>query len=321
VAPGLVPKTLKVPKLALLLAEDAESGGRVSPTSSQISGLVGGHSGVNIHEGRGNAIMMACSCLKQIVSAVPEVRLAELNAGDKHNAICREAIGTICVPEGKVDAVLAALEHAQAAAQAEYGLLETKMKFELLDADSATDNFEVLTALSAAKLYHAVLALPHGVIKMSAAMKDLVETSNNVAVIRLPKSGDTASLLTSTRSNVPQALEAARDRLEAVTRLAGGRIEREDAYPGWNPNMASPVLGVAKRAFNQLLQKDPEVIAIHAGLECGLLGDKKPGLDMVSLGPTITGAHSPDEQLLVSTVPPFYDAVALMLKELAHRPQ
>mmetsp|Transcript_28255 Transcript_28255/g.90384 ORF Transcript_28255/g.90384 Transcript_28255/m.90384 type:complete len:538 (-) Transcript_28255:1754-3367(-) len=282
----------------------------------RVGGLLGGHSGINIHEGRGNALLLAAGTAQKILQAIPGARMATFLGGDKHNALCREADVAMFLPADAVAEAEVIATAAEAAATAEFGLLEKTISVTIATENTAPDA-QALTDAAARKLLSTVLALPHGVVKMSAAMADLVETSNNLASVRIEADEDTAKILLNTRSSVPEALEAARDRLEAVINLAGGRFERGVAYPGWNPNMQSPVLGVAKRACVQVTKKEAEVVAIHAGLECGLLGDKKPGLDMVSLGPTVTGAHSPDEQILISTVQPFYEMVRAMLEELA----
>ena len=155
----------------------------------------------------------------------------------------------------------------------------------------------------------------------SHAMKDLVETSNNVASISFSgaesSTADQATILCSSRSSVSSALEATRDRLAAVASLAGASIERSEAYPGWNPNMKSPLLGIARGILREKLGRAPGVKAIHAGLECGLLIEKLGGnVDALSFGPTITGAHSPDESINTDTVPPFYQLVKDILNVL-----
>jgi dipeptidase D len=284
----------------------------------RVDGLMGGHSGINIHEGRANAILL-CAAAAQAALQKTGVSLVSITGGDKHNAIPREAQATFAVsgPQAK-QAVEDAAEKCALAAKAEYGTLETNLR--IVSQEPNNDACEApLEQDSASRLISMLLALPHGPLKFSHSMPDLVETSNNVASIAM--SGDDATILCSTRSFIGEALESARNRIAAIVSLAGGgaKIEKRVAYPGWNPNMNSNLLKLGK----ELLSKDgrqPGIKAIHAGLECGLLIEKMGGdVDALSFGPTITGAHSPDERILTDTVPPFFNLVKDMLVELAKK--
>jgi dipeptidase D len=284
----------------------------------RVDGLMGGHSGINIHEGRANAILL-CAAATHAALQETGVSLVSITGGDKHNAIPREAQAVFAVsgPQAK-QAIEDAAEKCALAAKAEYGTLETNLR--IVSQEPNSDACEApLEQDSAARLISMLLALPHGPLKFSHSMPDLVETSNNVASIAM--SGGDATILCSTRSFVGGALESARDRIAAIVSLAGGgaKIERRVAYPGWNPNLNSNLLKLGK----ELLSKDgrqPGIKAIHAGLECGLLIEKMGGdVDALSFGPTITGAHSPDERILTNTVPPFFNLVKDMLVELAKK--
>jgi len=160
-----------------------------------------------------------------------------------------------------------------------------------------------------------VLALPPGVDTMSRDIEGLVETSNNLARVRTE--GDTIEFLTSTRSSVMPALEALRGRIGAVGRLAGAEVEAGGGYPAWQPDMRSKLLKLVKKTFVQEFGKEPHVTAIHAGLECGIIGDKFPGMEMISWGPNIFGAHSPDERVQISTTVNFYKLFKAVLARLA----
>lgn len=158
----------------------------------------------------------------------------------------------------------------------------------------------------------------HGVAKFSHVLPNLVETSNNVASIRVE--GDKATVVCSTRSSIMSALEAHRDKLEVIAQSLGCVVfEREEAYPGWAPSASSPIRDIAAAAYKRVLGKEPHVTAIHAGLEVGILQDKVPGMDGVSYGPTITGAHSPDERVQISTIMPFWNMTVEILSVLADK--
>jgi dipeptidase D len=164
------------------------------------------------------------------------------------------------------------------------------------------------------KITRTIAALPHGVIKMSADISGLVETSTNVAVIKTVK--DTIRIATSQRSSVASEISDIAQSVSFVFELGGAEVSHTDAYPGWKPNMDSPILNAAKSAFRALYGKDPEVKAIHAGLECGIIGERIPGMDMVSLGPTLEGVHSPDEKIYIDTVERFWNFLLEILKRV-----
>lgn len=313
-----------------------------------VQGLLGGHSGINIHEGRGNAVLLCAHTVQKALVTIPGVSLVSLQGGDKHNAIPREAKAILVIDNddddddaaSSIEAMTKLVQEAQKAAIAEYGSLETGLQVQVTTVDdgefcSSSSTPPPLNEASAKTLLAMVLALPHGAIKYSHAIPDLVETSNNVASLQLvttPEGKDRAVLLTSTRSSIATALETIRDKIASIADLAGASVEQTPAYPGWNPNMNSPLLNMAKTILTRKLQVDATttangestatvgVKAIHAGLECGLLIEKLGGdVDALSFGPTITGAHSPDERIAIDTVPPFFELVQELLTELAQK--
>jgi len=160
-----------------------------------------------------------------------------------------------------------------------------------------------------------LLALPHGVIAMSPDLEGLVETSTNLATVKVID--DNVRIGTSQRSSIESAKDFISDNVVAIFRLAGSDVKAGDGYPGWKPNMDSEILKISKKAFRNIFHKEAEIKAIHAGLECGILEDKNPGMDMISFGPTIQGAHSPDEKLNIETVEKFYLLLKGILKEIA----
>jgi dipeptidase D len=165
-----------------------------------------------------------------------------------------------------------------------------------------------------ASLYQTISALPHGVLKMSADIKELVETSTNVAIIKTGK--NTIELITSQRSSVASETEEALQTMASIFTLGGAKIEQTEGYPGWKPNLNSKILAIAKQSYKNLYGKEALVKAIHAGLECGIIGEKYPGMDMVSFGPTLEGVHSPDEKIHIDTVDKFWKFTIEILKNI-----
>ena len=303
----------------------------------RVEGLLGGHSGINIHEGRANAILLCAATVQAAMERIGDgIQLVSIYGGDKHNAIPREARALLMLTGGddQRSTLEQLIQQSQAAVQEEYGLLETKLNMELVEPEEeneescSSENMPLETA-SAHRLLSMMLALPHGPVKFSHAMPDLVETSNNVASLTMEDKEDgstSAIVLCSTRSSIGSALEATRSKLAAIATLAGASVEKSSPYPGWNPNMKSPLLSMAKTLLAERLANESNedghvgVKAIHAGLECGLLIEKMGGdVDALSFGPTITGAHSPDEAIQIETVPPFFELVKDILAELAKK--
>ncbi|MCX7895068.1 MAG: M20/M25/M40 family metallo-hydrolase, partial [Thermoanaerobaculum sp.] len=239
------------------------------------------------------------------------VRIASIAGGSKHNAIPREADALITVPGGEVAAVRQVLADTAAVLREEYGEIDPGQRVEVEEASAS----QAFTGADSRRLLDAFLACPHGVLAMSRAVPGLVETSNNLAVVTTQ--GTEVKVITSSRSSVMPSLRATLQQVEAVFRLAGARVEVHDGYPGWKPNPNSPVLRLAKEVFQREFGREPEVKAIHAGLECGLIGEKFPGMDMLSLGPQIESPHSPDERVQIPTVGKFYRLLKAILAEMA----
>jgi dipeptidase D len=180
---------------------------------------------------------------------------------------------------------------------------------------AATLAERVFDVASARRVLAALVAIPHGVEAMSLDVPGLVETSSNLAAVRTE--GDTVSVLISVRSSIRSALLALRDRAHAVAALAGGSVEDSDPYPGWKPNLKSEVLRVARTVHERELSRAPELKAVHAGLECGVIGEKLPGIDMISIGPWIESPHSPGERVNVPSVVVFWKFLKALVAELA----
>jgi dipeptidase D len=282
-----------------------------SAISVRVAGLKGGHSGVDIHLQRGNAIKILARALHAAALAEP-VRIASFGGGNAHNAIPREVSGIVVVPStnGIPATVTGILTSELEAAAAELSAADPGMTFEVADAPLPAD---ALTEASSRQLLSLVTALPHGVMAMSNDIEGLVETSTNLAVVR--EDDGQAFILMSSRSSVMSALEALRQRIRALADLSGADLAEKDGYPAWQPDVSSALLQVVK-GVHERIAGEAEIGAVHAGLECGIIGEKYPGMDMISFGPQIDFPHSPDERVKVATVEEFYEVLTAVLAEL-----
>jgi dipeptidase D len=279
----------------------------------KITGLKGGHSGLNINEGRGNAIKLLARVLWQAQAKFP-LALVRMEGGNKHNAIPREAWADIVVDPAKIKNLSIFLQAAGDKIRTEYKVVEPDLKFAFDPIELGKKDIP-LTSKSQKTLFDFLLGCPHGVTAMHAEIAGLVETSTNLAILRTLK--DKASILCSSRSSVASALEALRNVIKAVTDLAGARVKQPEGYPGWTPDLQSPLLKTMKAVHVQVTGKEPRVIAVHAGLECGLIGEKFPGMDMISVGPEIQYPHSPAERVKIDSVEHFWTLLTTAIRELA----
>ncbi len=276
----------------------------------KVSGLVGGHSGDDINRGRANANKLLNRILWE-GTYKHSMRLATIDGGNLRNAIAREAEALVCVPEDKVRAFKTMVTKMGKAMVFEFRSTEPDMEISLRDADMPK---KVMDADTQERLVNLVYACAHGVLAMSREIENFVETSTNLASIKMEK--NFIRIATSQRSSVESAKMAAAAKLEATFRLAGCRVSHSDGYPGWTPNPDSRVLKVGVDVYKKMYGKEPIVRAIHAGLECGLIGEKYPQMDMISYGPTLRGVHSPDERIEIKTVEMFWNQTLEILKKL-----
>lgn len=295
--------------LALPLDTEAVPGG-LRAASIRVGGLQGGHSGLEIDRGRGNAIKLLARFLAKKAPLL-QARVAHIEGGSKRNAIPRECDAVVCLPPNNLDALKKAVREFEAVVVDEYKVLDPGVCVRVSE-----EGFEAPDRLLhpdlQARLLNLLVCLPHGVITMSPDIPGLVRTSTNLAVITSDEGAIVIS--TSQRSSVATELVTASDTVAAAGRLAGAHVHHGEGYPGWKPNPDSPVLGQAKAVYPSLFGKEPNVTAIHAGLECGIIGDRFPGMDMISFGPTITGAHSPDERVDIASVKRFWELLVAMLE-------
>jgi dipeptidase D len=282
------------------------------PFALEVRGLRGGHSGLNIHENRGNALKLVARILDRAAHEGVAFEVAAISGGSKHNAIPREADAKVYVPSSAAEKLGEIVRTMAAAFQGELEGIDEGVTVAF---QKAADGEMVLGQGDRDRLLRVLASVPHGVLGMSPAIPGLVETSSNLAVV--DRDGDKIKVVTSSRSSVASTLDAVVAGIRATAELAGVAVETADGYPGWKPDLASPVLGVVKGVFTRRWGKEPKVTAIHAGLECGLLGERVPGLDMVSFGPQVEGAHSPDERLHIPSVGRFYDALKETLDVLS----
>jgi dipeptidase D len=295
-------------RIALPLHRMAPPAGSAARTV-KLLGLAGGHSGVDIHLQRGNAVQLLARILRAADVPGP---LARIEGGDKHNAIPREAWATVVMPAGDASEAVERLMARFEEVRAEFAGPEPGMR---LQVDEAGLPESVWSLETGARVLNLLVALPHGVVAMSNDIPGLVETSTNLAAVKCGE--DELQVLTSSRSSVASGMDWIRAKIEAVATLAGATARHRDGYPGWKPNLDSPLLQVVQAVHERVLGVEPRVEAIHAGLECGLIGEMVPGMDMISVGPQIEFPHSPGERVKVDSVERFYRLLTETLKELA----
>ncbi len=276
----------------------------------KVAGLKGGHSGLEIDKGRGNAVKI----LNRALLALEPfgVRISYIEGGNKHNAIPREAEAIVYVPKKKFATAVEVIGKFNALAKAEISTVDPQMEITL--AEVKVKKGKVIKKGVQKKILQTVAALPHGVMKMSADIPGLVETSTNVAVIKTEKKSIT--VVTSQRSSVASEIEEIVHTVSSIFELGGATVTHGDGYPGWKPNLNSDILKVARSTYKQLYGKEAEVKAIHAGLECGIIGEKMQGMDMISFGPTLEGVHSPDEKIYIDTVEKYWNFLLGILKNV-----
>lgn len=266
-----------------------------------VKGLKGGHSGGDIHLGLGNANKILNRFLSQTTKKY-DMYLCEIGGGNLRNAIPREAYAVCAVPFEAKESIRVDLNIFTADMENELGKVEPDMKFTL---ESETSQAKAIDRDTTARLLKTLYAIPHGVYAMSHDIPGLVETSNNLASIKM-KEGNVIKIETSQRSSILSSRDDMANTVRAAMELGGAKVSFGNGYPGWKPNPDSEILKVAEASYKKLFGVDAQVKAIHAGLECGLFLDKYPALDMISFGPTLQGVHSPDERMLIPTVNKFW---------------
>lgn len=279
-----------------------------------LKGLIGGHSGDDINKKRANALKVLARFLYQIQERYG-LRLAYFNAGKLHNAIPRDGVALFGVPADKKENVRADWNVFANDVTEEYHVTEKTMQFNMESAQAE----KVLPVEVSTRLIQALQAADNGVFAMcqDEEIAWLVETSNNVASI--VTTDNEAKVICSQRSNVMSALDNQAATIKAVFQLAGAEVVQGEGYPAWRMNPNSQLTALTVETYKKLFNKEPKVLGIHAGLECGLFSEKYPHLDMVSFGPTLRGVHSPDERLHIPTVQMIWDHLLEILKNVPEK--
>jgi dipeptidase D len=277
-----------------------------------VTGLKGGHSGLDIHLGKGNACLLLNQALKETNEKF-NTRLSSIDAGSLRNAIPREAFARIVVPVSAEDDLLAFVQELHQKTAEAYKGIEPDLK---INASKSNMPAFIINADTEKKFYQAVADCPNGVIAFDKNMPDVVETSSNLAIIKSDDRVINIAILT--RSAVDDERDKTAKAIADVFAANGAETAHHGAYPGWKPDVNSPILAAMKNVYNDHFGKVPEVKVIHAGLECGILGAIYPNWDMISFGPTIRFPHSPDEKVNIKTVQKFWDFLVATLK---HAPE
>ena len=266
-----------------------------------VKDALGGHSGDDINKGRANAVQLLGRFLYSIAEL--DWQLVSIDGGNKRNAIAREAKAVIAADSGILEMISSRLEDYASDVKEEYGAVEKELKVDM-DIYENTGAQKAIDENTAWSLVTALCASPHGVLAMSQEIENFVETSTNLASVKMTGEG-IIRIGSSQRSCVTAARRAAASKMEACFRLAGATVTHESEYPGWAPAAVSPIRDACVASYKKLFGVEPKVKAIHAGLECGLFTEKFPGLDMVSFGPTLRGVHAPGERLDLASLDKF----------------
>jgi dipeptidase D len=280
-----------------------------------VRGLTGGHSGIDIQKHRASANKLLARGLLAVNKAADSC-IVSLKGGTVHNAIARDATACItCHPNqaDRVQQLIAALENTM---RSEYAAGESSLGLAFSPAADHSFDGRSLTPEDTLRVIHLLQALPHGVADMSADIEGLVETSNNLATVEI--ADGTLNILSSQRSSVMSRLEEITSRIESTAALTGAATADENSYPAWQPDMTSPLLKHCTKVYNSCFGKDPVVQSIHAGLECGIIGAKKTGMDMISFGPTIENPHSPEEKLYIPSIARVWEFLIALLESYTH---
>src|SRR6516162_1870744 len=276
----------------------------------KVSGLKGGHSGVDIHQGRGNALRVLGTTLQKVTNKL-KTGIASIVGGSAQNAIPREAAAVLVIDGGQENELRSLVSTSEADWQTDLGGFDAGLQITM---EKATRPEKVIAAEDVKRVIDLLVALPHGVVAMSADVPGLVQNSTNLAVITV-KDG-AAEIITSQRSAIESSRKTLAQAVATVFRMAGFEPELSGNYPGWKPEPTSEIVQKLQSVHEQLFGKSAKLIAMHAGLECGVIGEKYPAMQMVSFGPTIVDPHSPNERVQISTVQSFWKFLKAVLEKI-----
>jgi len=275
-----------------------------------VKGLRGGHSGIEIHDGRANAARLLNRVLYELGKKF-DFQLSSFNSGSKHNAIPREAFAVIALPKKDEEKFNAEIKHFADILKSEYLTKEPNISFAAAACELPK---KVMTKQMQTNVIKSFYAMPHGVVRMSPDMPGLVQTSTNFAVVETHD--DKIFVLTSQRSSVETEKQDVANKVRIALELGGFEVTASDGYPAWQPNINSPILKTATEVFKNIFGKEAHIESIHAGLETGLIGEKYPGMDMLSFGPNLKDVHSPDEKVQISTTQNCWKLLLEILKNI-----
>lgn len=270
--------------------------------SISLTGLHGGHSGDEIHKGFGNSVKIMNRLLWNLSNNF-RISVSNFDGGNLRNAIPREAFATIVMEKSSVAQIKSWIKAFYATMTEEIGNIENDLKISVREIELPSF---VVDKNSQDKLLSSLTCCPHGAIAWSKEMDDLVETSTNLASVKF-SGNNTIKIITTQRSSIESSKHDVAAMVETCLNLAGAEVVHSDGYPGWRPNMTSEILKITRNSYKKLFGKEPWIRAIHAGLECGLIYEKFKGIDMISFGPTIKGAHTPEEKIEIRTAQMFWD--------------
>ncbi len=276
----------------------------------KVSGLKGGHSGVDIHQGRGNALRILGRTLQQVLERL-KVRIADVKGGSARNAIPREASAVVLLDAGQEKELRSLVASAENEARTDLGAFDPGVKISVEKADRPAQALDVADAQRVVDL---LAGLHHGVLAMSPDIPGLVQTSTNLAMIGM-KDGE-VEIASSQRSAIESSKLAAARMVGTVCRLAGFDVEHSGSYPGWKPEPTSEIVRKLQAVYEEMFGSPAKLVAMHAGLECGVIGEKYPGMQMVSFGPQIENPHSPSERVEIPSVESFWKYLRRVLERL-----
>jgi dipeptidase D len=276
----------------------------------KVSGLKGGHSGVDIHQGRGNALRILGTVLQNLLDHHP-AEISEINGGSAQNAIPREASAVVLLDSTKEKELHSLIAQTESEYKDDLGSFDPGLK---ITVEKTTRPEKILDSVDARRAVDLLVTVPHGVLAVSPDVPGLTQNSTNLATVTTK--ANTVEIITSQRSAIESSKWAAARMVATVFRLAGFEVEHSGAYPGWKPEPASEVVLKLQKAHEKVFGQPAKLIAMHAGLECGVIGEKYPGMQMASFGPTIVDPHSPHERVQISTVASFWNYLKAVLEHL-----
>jgi dipeptidase D len=276
-----------------------------------ISGLHGGHSGIDIIKQRASANKILARTLHRLADTC-DLQLVSIKGGTAHNAIARDADAVFACASDNSSDLAGMVSEFEGTVQTDYGNIESNLAITLTAAESAVQKKTALSVAETRDVINLLLSLPHGVMGISAVFSDLVETSNNLATVEIKD--DTLKILTSQRSLTKSRLDEITNAINATAAIAGTDTSCDSEYPPWTPNMQSALLERCRKTFKQVFDREAKVKSVHAGLECAIIGDKYEGMDMISFGPDLRDPHSPNEELYIPSLGKVWQFMVALLE-------